>query len=283
MGGNTTNRVDWKELEIHDLVLKYKSQDHEFFNPITCKILKNRTSWKSSIACKMSFTSANLFFFLLEPPHFSKLSNTPLTVNEYNYRTRGFSNYTTEETQKRLYMSLRDYTISDNTKRKISNTLLAFNSSEKGKEQRLAKSTTMKRFYSTVEGKIHKRKSSIKSSVTMKQKIRSGEFMPPITNTWTHWNAVIIKDGNSIKFRSSWEACFWFCNQHMKYETIRVQGKDQTYISDFYDEVTNTLYEIKPVCRYNIEIDKMNCLINYCTLNNNKFVWENNRNISKFL
>ena len=283
MGGNTTNRVDWCEEKIHDLVYTYKSQDYEFYNPITHKILINKKTWKSSIAVKMSFSSANLFFFLLEPPHFSQLSNELLTIHDYNYRRGGFSKYTKQEITKKLYHKLRNYTISNDTKQKISQTLKKYNNTEHGVESRLVKSSRMKQFYTTKEGKIHKKECSIKSGNTLKIKIQNGEFTPPITNTWTHWNACILLDNKTFKFRSSWEACFWFCNQHLKYESIRIKGKNKTYISDFYDISTNTLYEIKPCNRYNIEIDKMNTIINYCTSNNIKFIWINEKNISKYI
>jgi hypothetical protein len=283
MGGNTTNRVDWCENKIHELVYAYKAQVHEFYNPITNKILISKQAWKSSVAVKMSFNSANLFFFLLEPPHFSQLSNELLTISDYNYRHGGFSKYTKQEISNRLYYKLREYTISNDTKHKISNTLKNYNATETGIESRLVKSSRMRQFYSTEEGRAHKKKCSIKQSNTMKVKIQNGEFTPPITNTWTHWKACILLGNKTFKFRSSWEACFWFCNQNLEYESIRIKGKDKTYISDFYDPNTNTLYEIKPCTRYNIEIDKMNTIINYCISNNIKFIWINEKNISDYI
>jgi hypothetical protein len=284
MGGNTTNRIDWCENKIHDLVCVYRAQDHEFYNPITNKILKSKKAWKNSLAVKMSFNSTNLFFFLLEPPHFSQLSNDLLTINDYNYRRGGFSKYTKQEISKKLYHKLRDYTIiSNDTKHKISNTLKNYNTTELGIESRLVKSIRMRQFYSTEEGRVHKNKSSIKQSNTLKVKIQNGEFTPPITNTWTHWKAYIFQGNETLKFRSSWEACFWFCNQNLEYESIRIKGKNKTYISDFYDPYANTLYEIKTCNRYNIEIDKMNTIINYCISNNIKFVWINEKNISEYI
>ena len=141
----------------------------------------------------------------------------------------------------------------------------------------------MRQFYSTEEGRAHKKKCNIKQSNTIKVKIQNGEFTPPITNTWTHWKAYILQGNKTFKFRSSWEACFWFCNQNLEYESIRIKGKTKTYISDFYDSTTNTLYEIKPCNRYNIEIDKMNAIINYCISTNIKFVWINEKNISEYI
>ena len=284
MGGNTTMRRDWKEFEIYSFVEKYKDKKNIYYNPITDVILKSKKSWKSSIAVKMSPSSANLFFFLLEEPHYSKLSGKRLGLEDFNYRLGGFKKYTKEEAEKKLYLQLRDYTnVSDVTKRKISNTLKEFNSTEKGQEQRIQKSVRMKRFYSTDTGKAHKTKCSKKGSKTLRSRIELGEYMPPITNTWTHWKANIIQNGIERKFRSSWEACFWFSNQHLEYETIRVKTKHKVYVSDFYDPITNTLYEIKPCNRYSVEIKKMTSIINYCLYNKINFIWINEKNIKKYL
>lgn len=284
MGGNTTNRRDWTEKEVYALVEKYRGNKNIFYNPITDTILNNKKSWKSSISVKMAHSSANLFFFLLEEPHFSKLSGKKLGLEDFNYRVGGFKKYTKEEIENRLYYQLRDYTeISDKTKSKISNTLKAYNSTEKGKEQRVQKSMRMKRFYSTDNGRAHKKKCSEKGSKTLRKKIEAGEYTPPITNTWTHWNAYILQNGVKYKFRSSWEACFWFSNQHLEYETIRIKKEHKVYVSDFYDPYTNTLYEIKPYNRYNVEIKKMTALINYCLHNKINFVWINERNIKNYL
>jgi hypothetical protein len=172
---------------------------------------------------------------------------------------------------------------SNEARSKNSKAKLAYYATDVGILDREKKSNRMKRFYKTDEGKIHKRMCCIKQSDTMKTKIRNGEFTPPITNTWTHWNAQIVQDNIIKKFRSSWEACFWFCNQHLEYETIRIKGNLKTYISDFYDSTTNTLYEIKPCSRYNIEIDKMNTIINYCITNNINFIWINENNIENYI
>lgn len=284
MGGNTTNRRDWKEEEVYALVDKCKDNKNVFYNPITGIILNSKKSWKNSISVKMSHSSANLFFFLLEDPHFSKLSGNRLGLEDFNYRLGGFKKYTKEEIKNRLYCQLRDYTeISDMTKRKISNTLKEYNITERGKEQRVQKSVRMKRFYSTDSGRGHKKACSEKGSKTLRKRIESGDYTPSITNTWTHWDAYILQDGVKYKFRSSWEACFWYSNQHLEYETIRVKTEHKVYVSDFYDPYTNTLYEIKPYNRYNVEIKKMTALINYCLLNKINFVWINERNITNYL
>lgn len=95
------------------------------------------------------------------------------------------------------------------------------------------------------------RKSSDKISKTMKDKIVSGEFTPPITNSWTRCNSYVNYNGGVRKFRSSWECVFWLSNKKLKYESIRIpyingNGDSKIYIVDFVDEENKILYEIKP-------------------------------------
>ena len=54
-------------------------------------------------------------------------------------------------------------------------------------------------------------------------------------------------------------------------------------MTDFFDEKLGVIYEIKPRSRYNIEIDKMNKIIEYCENNKYKFIWVNEHNIHTFL
>ena len=141
----------------------------------------------------------------------------------------------------------------------------------------------MLKFYNTEKGKLHKRKCSEKSSIILREKIQRGEWTPCITNTWTHWRACIYTDTGIKKFRSSWEACFWVCNQQYSYETIRVRSPGKVYVGDFFDLSTSTLIEIKPISRYNIEIDKMNALRLYCEDNNITFIWLNEYSIKPYI
>jgi hypothetical protein len=147
----------------------------------------------------------------------------------------------------------------------------------------MAKSKRMQEYYATKVGREEKVKASFKQSATMKQLISDGKFTPCITNTWTHWKACIVIDGTKRHFRSSWEACFWLCNQHCDYETIRVSSGDRVFVSDFFDKNTKTMYEIKPRNRYNIEIKKMTTLQNYCKQKNIRFIWVNENNIKKYI
>ena len=61
MGGDNTNRRLWSEDEINKLLDDYKSQEHEYYNPITGKTLQTRQAWKSSLAVKMNILSFTNF------------------------------------------------------------------------------------------------------------------------------------------------------------------------------------------------------------------------------
>ena len=285
MGGDRTNRVDWSEENIIKLVEKYKHKDIMFYSPVSEKVYDTKAKWKNSIAVKMSKISANLFFFLLEPPTYSKLSGEQLTLQDYDY-LRGFGKYTKYETKNFLFRKLRDYTqITDETRHKKSVGMKKFYDSTEGRKFKDRRSKEMKYFYTTEEGLESKKLRGAKASVSMKHKIAQGTFTPPITNTWTHWNASITIDGKTKKFRSSWEACVWYCNQHLEYETIRVPSitSQKVFIIDFYDRDANIIYEIKPHCRYNLEVEKMSTFINYCRVNKINFVWINEFNIHQYI
>lgn len=130
---------------------------------------------------------------------------------------------------------------------------IKYNHSEETKKKI---SETNKQVHNTPEFKLRKLemytdKYRQNHSRIMKEKIASGEFTPCITNTWTHWDAKVeLEDGTVKKFRSSWEACFWFCNQHLEYEKVRIpysiDGTWKNYIVDFVDTEQKILYEIKP-------------------------------------
>jgi len=90
-----------------------------------------------------------------------------------------------------------------------------------------------------------------KLSITMKNKIASGEFTPCITNSWTRWNAnIVLRDGSIKKFRSTWDAVFYLLNTNVIYEKIRIpyflNDEKHIYITDFVDEKNRIIYEIKP-------------------------------------
>lgn len=86
----------------------------------------------------------------------------------------------------------------------------------------------------------------------MKEKIMKGEFTPKSEN-YRIFYMIKFKHNEEIrKVRSLWELIFWLQNPEFEYEKIRIKyfdserEKERIYITDFYDEKTNTIYEIKP-------------------------------------
>jgi len=279
------------EEEIKFLIIKYNNQPEKFWNPLNDKIYKTHAIWISSFANELTKECINRFMFLLQQPHYSAYSGVVLSENEFSYTWTykgwsGFKKYTLDEIRQRVWMKIRDKSTfgTPEHKKKLSEAGKIFNQTEKGLQRRHEKSKKMSEFYQTEEGKKQKMECNKKLSMTMKKLIEDGKFTPPITNSWTHWESHIkLNDGTIRKFRSSWEACFYYSNRHMLYENIRVKGDNKTYVSDFFDKKTNTMYEIKPRNRYNIEIDKMTVLQYYCLNNNIKFVWINETNILNYI
>lgn len=176
------------------------------------------------------------------------------------------------------------------TKSKISEKHKKWAESDAGKRHYLKlgkhNSENLKRYFKTKEGISQIRRSAKKQSVTIRRRIKSGEFTPNITNSWTRWTATIDYNGVVRKFRSSWEACFWLSNQHFEYETIRVESisnPERVYVGDFYEPTKRVLYELKPKSEYQKKKDKMDSLIHYCRANNIKFIWVNESNISSYI
>lgn len=97
-----------------------------------------------------------------------------------------------------------------------------------------------------------------KASKRMKKAIREGTFTPNCTNSWTNSEPIII-DGK--KYKSSWESLYKRLNgDSIEYETIRIPyvgktGKSHSYIVDFHDVETDTLYEIKPKSQLSRELN----------------------------
>lgn len=167
-------------------------------------------------------------------------------------------------------------------------------------------SKSKKEFYSTEEGKkvsksvgqqnkkhltgrtlSEERKQ--KQSKTVSEKIKNGEFNPGINNNFTNWEARYIIENKIYKFRSSWELCVGFSNPDWKFEIIKIpyfcqlENKNKTYIADFFDEKNNTIYEIKPTKFFIKQKQKMNCIIDFCLINNIKFIWINENNILQYV
>lgn len=125
-----------------------------------------------------------------------------------------------------------------------------------------------------------------KQSESLKAKISSGEFTPCINNTWTSWQAKIIIGKTIKKFRSSWEACVWYCNQHWIYERVIVKYKNNNNnirrtIVDFNFE--NTLYEIKPKARQIIEKNKIQAVKKFAEDNGYNFILIDEDNIMEYV
>lgn len=180
--------------------------------------------------------------------------------------------------------------LSEETKLKIGNNRKKWTTSNEGllhyKNLGDKNSENLIRYFKTDVGKKQIQSSAKKQSKTLRNKIKNGDFTPNITNSWTHWDA-IIDNGNDVrKFRSSWEACFWLSNQDYEYETVRVNSlmdDNKIYIADFYDKENRILFEIKPKSELLKKKDKMDSLIYYCKNNDIKFIWINENNILYYI
>lgn len=97
----------------------------------------------------------------------------------------------------------------------------------------------------------------LKQSKNLKSKISNGQFTPQITNSWCKSKTPVNINGITRYVRSSWEAVFWQLNPLFLYETVRIpyvyRNESHSYLIDFYDELNNVLYEIKPKCEFENE------------------------------
>jgi hypothetical protein len=144
------------------------------------------------------------------------------------------------------------------------------------------------RFAKTPRGRRLRKINAKKSSALMKERIANGQFTPNINNRWTHWEAIIEHNGKKKRFRSSWEACFFLCNDHLDYETFRVkylsdEGRMRTTVVDFFDAKNRIAYEIKPKSVFIAQKTKMDAVIDHCLSNRIKFIWVNESNILKYV
>ncbi len=119
-------------------------------------------------------------------------------------------------------------------------------------------------------------KAGAKLSVIMKEKIKNGEFVPCVTNSWCR--SRILYKGNA--FRSSFEVLFKLLDTEDKllYEKTVIPydyyGVARNYIVDFTDFDNKILYEIKPKSEINNDLNKIkeNAAIKWCK--NNGFVYK---------
>jgi hypothetical protein len=115
-----------------------------------------------------------------------------------------------------------------------------------------------------------------KMSIAMKRKILTGEFTPNSTNRLNHKRLRSEITGIS-KYRSRWELKFHETYPYLKYETLRIpyslNGVDHVYITDFVDENTKTVIEIKPSSMLTSEKVKAKELgaIEWCGANGYKY------------
>lgn len=95
-------------------------------------------------------------------------------------------------------------------------------------------------------GKKCSEESKRKQSITLKEKIKNGEFTPNVHNSRTHWDSIF----NGKKYRSSWEAIYHSINEDDLFEDIRLEYKFDNdikiYIVDFVNHSDKILTEIKP-------------------------------------
>jgi hypothetical protein len=253
-------------------------------------IFDSEYKWRNDIIRHMDNLSCNKFFYELEFPLFCKHCGIRLLESSYCYggkwkgADKGFHKYCPLCESKCVWKSIIK---SSQECENISNGLKKWAKTSEGKNyyklRGNANSQFMKDFSLSVNGKKIKKQASKKQSITMREKIKNGEFTPNITNSWTHWDAKIKIDGKIKKFRSSWEACFYICNSNLKYEMLRIPYGDKIYIADFYDEKNRILYELKPRASYNTQIKKITEIIEYCKENGIIFKWINENNILKYI
>lgn len=111
-----------------------------------------------------------------------------------------------------------------------------------------------------------------KQSIKIKQKIANGEWTPNTFNSRTRKKLLFRKK----LFRSSWEALF-YSKFEFQYEKIRIPYIDENgiahnFITDFFDEKTNTIFEIKPTKQVLIKKIILEKVEDWCNNNGYKFV-----------
>jgi len=125
-----------------------------------------------------------------------------------------------------------------------------------------------------------------KQSITMKKKIKNGEWTPNITNSWA--NSKVSLYALNIDFRSTWEAYFYIVMKsrgyNLEYEKTRIEYYDshnktyRNYITDFTDSANRIIYEIKPRGlkeSQNVK-DKVKYALAWCSKHNYEFIFISN-------
>lgn len=278
------------ESDIEHAAQKFKDSqnlnDKLWLNPFSHNIYDNRKAWIDSLSRSLNQHDKALFIYKTLPPHYSIHSQIQLNFDDFDIKKCKFAKYTKSEIQERVWMIKRKgHVVSEITRNKISKSVNNFLNSEKGKDFIQKQVIQASNFWNSDQGLDIIDKNRKINSERMKRYIADGTLDPCRSNTgWTHWTATItLNDGTVKKFRSSWEACVWFCNQHFEYENIRIHHNNHILINDFFDKNTKSLLEIKPTSRYNKEITKIQAWEQYCADNNLSFIWINEHNISNYI
>lgn len=115
-------------------------------------------------------------------------------------------------------------------------------------------------------------------SNSMKDKIKNGEFIPNITNSWSNSKCICKIGEYDVVFRSTWEAFFNLVNPHLKYEITIIpyvfNSVEHNYIVDFTDIDNKILYEIKPDSERNKKLNVVKEIysLEWCIENNYKYI-----------
>lgn len=287
-GARYQNRRPYSDSEIIEIYEKHLTYENKLQSLFGDKVFKTHSKWKNDIARHMDTDSRVKFMVLFDRP-ICNGCHDPIKLHNLFIKGSSYSKFCCECVDKTIWCRrefLGSHKLEERGK-KITDSKIKYYQTPQGEATKKIighkNSIKMTEYHATEAGKRQVERSRINNSLIMKEKIRNGEFTPLITNTWTHWDAKAVVDGNTYRFRSSWEACFWICNQHLQYETMRIpytiDGVQRTYIADFFDSETKTLYEIKPKSGFNDQIDKMTIIINYCLREGIKFIWINEDNI----
>ncbi len=287
------NRKPYDREELEYLAAGQIIKNQLLTNPLNGKTYSSMSNLMKSISIFMDSESSLYYKYLIAPKKKCLTCSVDIAFDEIletPHRSRCSICYYTEDGKLRRFVS-KETLLSRGEK--IRDKKLEFAQTEYGKEIYrnigIHNSQHLKKHFATDAGKEQIKNAAAKQSMTMKKKIANGEFTPNITNTWTNWNAIIqLDNSNSKKFRSSWEACFWYSNQHLEYETMRIpylseKSEPHVYIADFYDRISNTIYEIKPEKYWFTQNRKMQEVINFCLKNNMNFIWVNEHNIMKYI
>jgi hypothetical protein len=300
MGGNRYHRKYYTEKQIEDLVEKYFDLGESYLSLFTEKNKDSYKLWVNDLSRFMDTDSKKRLLHEINKRK-NQVSGCISCGTEMQYHTlvKTLFSMNTYKPWCDVCVGLQVWKKTENIDyqklilrgERISSAKLKFYQTDYGKEVAKAignkNSSNMKRFNKTDAGKKNIEKSRQNNRNLMLQKIADG-FVPPINNSFTHWSAIIHTNDGIKKFRSSWEACIWCCNQHLNYETKRIPYTDEQnikrhYIADFYDPNKNIIYEVKPKCHWMKANHKMQEVIRYCKTNGITFIWINEHNITTFV